>query len=233
MWLDREEVCYLGDLMVIIITRRDYTVCRFARCVESCKEVSNDVVIELENGLDKVNTRNSIIITSRPEKYGLKIVRESIGRLVIGSKVLNSLITLYEVENGKVVLRNDHNVGVGVEVENNVIISARPLNLYLNHYPKLLIEELSIIQNLMHGSNFNNIIDTIVNTVLNERRSRKISSIIAILEEICSGNYEFIEKLPTHILDLLYSYGVVMNNKIKREILQKIINEVKSRVYPM
>ncbi len=218
--------------MVIIITKRDYTICRFVKCLEFCKEVSNDVVIELENNLDKIDAYNSIIITSRPERYGLKIVRESIGKLVIGSKILNSLITLYEVENGKVVLRNDHNIGVGIEVENNVIISARPLNLYLNHYPKLLIEELSIIQNLIHNNNLNNIIDTIVNTVLNERRSRRISSIIAILEEICSGNYEFIEKLPTHILDLLYSYGIVINNEVKKEILQKIINEVKSRVYP-
>jgi hypothetical protein len=105
------------------------------------------------------------------------------------------------------------------------------LLIYLLHDQEPLINELKLLlSNAKSGVSISDAVDELASLIISERRSKKVSRTLAYLEEFLQdGN---VSKLPPYIVDILMSVGAVEGDNINRELIERIISEVKTRIYP-
>ena len=227
----------LSNLKIALVTKdRHLEICNFVECTSEIKD-RNRVVIDLENNY-KVEA--NVIITPYPEKYldNSYIQNRITDVLVIDGKLLKTLITTHKLNNGISILSSRSGNVVGIYDLERIIITAKPLNLYLIHRPELLIEDIKILCNYilrktqLFNDNLSKLAQAIINHIINERRSSKKSKIVNILENICSGRIEDYRKLPTSILDILEEMQISNNSFLLKKILCVVMNRVIEYVYP-
>ncbi|WP_243677853.1 hypothetical protein [Vulcanisaeta distributa] len=118
----------------------------------------------------------------------------------------------------------------GVSVSGKVVLFARPLLIYLIHDPEPFINELKLLlSNAPPSVSIEDVVKELASLIISERRSKKVSRTLAYLEEFLQDND--VGKLPPYILDLLTSVGAVQGDRVNRELIERIISEVKARIY--
>ncbi len=161
----------------------------------------------------------------------MTIKRYVVDEIAIGNSVLRTLIGLGELE-GDAVIKGVRGEVFGVSLGGKVILFARPLLIYLVHDPEPLINELKLLLSNAPppGISVEDVVRELTSLIISERRSKKVSRTLAYLEEFLQDND--VSKLPPYILDLLTSVGAVQGDRVNRELIERIINEVKARIYP-
>ncbi|BDR91779.1 hypothetical protein [Vulcanisaeta souniana] len=186
-------------------------------------------IIDLNGGLRNLDIKAQLIITQGPEAFA-SVKRRIIGEVAVGSMVLRTLIGLGEL-NGDVVIKGTKGEAFGVSLNGKVILFARPLLIYLLHDPEPLVNEVKLLLNsTQSGVSVDDVVKELVSMVISERRNKKVSRTLAYLEEFLQDGD--IGRLPPYILDALASVGAVQGNSVNRELIERIINEVRARVYP-
>jgi hypothetical protein len=191
--------------------------------------VKADVIIDLSGMLKDLNVNAQLIISSNPEGL-INIRRRVVGEIVVGGTILRTIIGLGELV-GEPVIRGTRGEVFGVSVNGKVVLFARPLMINLLHDRESLINELRLLlNNAPPPVDINKAINELVSLVLSERRSRKVSRTLAYLEGLLQDGD--VDKLPPYIVDLLTSVGAIRDGKVDRGLVEKLIMEVKSRIYP-
>ncbi|MGC8607727.1 MAG: hypothetical protein ACP5GZ_07900 [Vulcanisaeta sp.] len=187
------------------------------------------VIIDLNGSLKSLNTRAQLIISSKPESI-VPVKRYFIDEIIVGNTVLRTLIGLGELS-GDAVIKGTKGEALGVSLNGKVILFAKPLLIYLLHDQEPLINELKLLlSNAKSGVSISDAVDELASLIISERRSKKVSRTLAYLEEFLQdGN---VSKLPPYIVDILMSVGAVEGDNINRELIERIISEVKTRIYP-
>lgn len=176
-----------------------------------------------------ISTHAQLIITVNPSDL-ITIKRPIVDRIVINGNPLRSIVGLGELD-GEAVIYGVNGEVFGIKYGDKVILYASPLLLYLVHDSEVLISEIkSLLDNVPLGMNINDAIKELASLIISERRSKRVSKTLALLEDLLQGGS--IDELPPYVIDILISIGVISNGKVNRELLSKIIEDVKSRVYP-
>ncbi len=199
--------------------------------VLSCNGDINNatVIIDLSGGLKNLDIRAQLIITQRPESF-VSIKRRVIGEVIVGNTVLRTLIGLGELS-GDAVIKGTKGETFGVLLNGKVILFARPLLIYLLHDPEPLMNEVKLLLNSTQSSvSVDDVVKELVSMVISERRSKKVSRTLAYLEEFLQDGDA--SRLPPYILDALASVGAVQGDSVNRKLIERIISEVRARVYP-
>ncbi len=193
-------------------------------------EIGNaNAVIDLSGELKTLNVKAQLIITSNPQGL-VTVKRQVIDEVMVGGAVLKSIIGLGELE-GEAVIKGVRGETFGISVNGRVILFARPLMIYLLHDQETLINEVKLLLNNAPVSiNISDAVNELASLIISERRSKKVSRTLAYLEELLQDGD--VSKLPPYIADILTSVGAVRDDGIDRELIEKIINEVKARIYP-
>jgi hypothetical protein len=189
-----------------------------------CGEYPGDVIVDLEGSVHDQGAR--FVITVKPRA---RVTRHVVNRLMINGAPSRTMIGLGELE-GEAVVRGINGENYGVRLGDSVVIYGRPLSVYLIHKPRLVVEELLTLTNST-GTRVDEVIDSITKAILSERRSRRISMVLAQLEEVAYGKGDP-SNLPTHILDALASVGALRGGQVDQALMRRIMEGVKSRVYP-
>ncbi len=202
---------------------------RTFKTLDECKEVKADVIIDLKGECEDINAR--LIITVNPKGL-VEPIERGVRRILIGGTSLRALIGLGVLNGNQIFAHDENGRAVGVMAGNTGVLYARPLSMYLVHYPRALLDELRIILSRLgdHEVDLGRVIDEIVGIVLDERRSKRISKTLALLEMAIQEGVS--TEFPAYIADLLERAGVIENGRINRELLARIVEEVKARVYP-
>ncbi len=199
--------------------------------VFSCGDASDaSVIIDLYGSLKSLDVKAQLIVSTSPEPL-VTVKRYVVDEIAIGNTVLRTLIGLGELEGDAVIKGVRGGEVFGVSLGGKVILFARPLLIYLIHDPEPLINELKLLlNNAPPGISVEDVVRELASLVISERRSKKVSRTLAYLEEFLQDND--VSKLPLYILDLLTSVGAVQGDRVNRELIERIINEVKARIYP-
>ncbi|GAB6947119.1 hypothetical protein JCM16161A_12490 [Vulcanisaeta sp. JCM 16161] len=188
-----------------------------------------NVIIDLIGSLKSLSVKAQLIVSSNPEPL-VQVKRRVVDEIAIGNSVLRTLIGLGELD-GDAVIKGVRGEAFGVSVSGKVVLFARPLLIYLVHDSEPLINELKLLLNNAPPSvSIEDVIRELASLIISERRSKKVSRTLAYLEEFLQDND--VSKLPPYILDLLTSVGAVQGDRVNRELIERIINEVKTRIYP-
>jgi len=207
--------------MIIIVGGRG-AICDLQEV--KCGAYPGDIIVDLEGSSP---IEGKFILTVKP---WVKVVREAVGRIMVGGVALRSIVGLGELE-GDGVVRGVSGENYGVIIDGRVVVYGRPLITYLIHEPQLVVEELLAMANLTRPTvGINDVIESIVRAILSERRSRRVSMILSQLEDIAYGRGDP-GKLPAHILDSLINVGALEGGEVDRVLMRRIIEEVKARVY--
>ncbi len=198
--------------------------------VLSCGDANgSSVIIDLDGSLKSLDVKAQLIITARPEPL-VPVRRYVIDEIAVGNSVMRTLVGLGELE-GDVVIRGVRGEAFGISLGGKVVLFARPLLIYLIHDPEPLINELKLLlSNASPVVSVDYVVKELASLIISERRSRRASRTMAYLEELLQGGD--ISRLPPYILDLLISVGAVRGNEVNRELIERIVNDVKSRIYP-
>lgn len=197
----------------------------------NCNGNVNDttVIIDLNGSLKSLNTRAQLIISSKPESI-VPIKRYFVDEIIVGNTVLRTLIGLGELD-GDAAIKGTKGKALGVLLNGKVILFARPLLIYLLHVQEPLINELKLLlSNTQSGVSISDVVNELVSLIISERRSKKVSRTLAYLEEFLQDGD--ISKLPPYIVDILMNAGAVEGDNVNRELIERIISEVKARIYP-
>jgi hypothetical protein len=188
-----------------------------------------DVVIDLSSTLKNLDVAAQLIISSNPEGL-VSIKRRVVGEIMVGGAVLRTLIGLGELV-GEPAIRGVRGEVFGVSVNGKVVLFARPLMINLIHNREPLINEIKLLLNNAPPSvSIDSAINELVSLVLSERRSKRVSRTLAYLEGLLQDGD--VSKLPPYIMDILTSIGAVHDDVIDRGLVERLINEIKARVYP-
>ena len=196
----------------------------------SCGDVNgSSVIIDLDGSLKSLSVKAQLIVSARPEAL-VPVKRHVVDEIAVGNSVLRTLIGLGELD-GDAVIRGVKGEAFGVSVNGKVILFAKPLLIYLIHDLEPLVNELKLLLNSAPPSvSVDDVVRELVSLVISERRSRKVSRTLAYLEELLQDGD--VSRLPPYILDLLSSVGAVQGDGVNRELIEKIVGEVRSRIYP-
>ncbi|WP_054856716.1 hypothetical protein [Vulcanisaeta sp. JCM 16159] len=198
--------------------------------VFSCEDTNDTaVIIDLIGGLRSLNVKAQLIVSSNPEPL-VPVKRRVVDEIAIGNSVLRTLIGLGELD-GDAVIKGVRGEVFGISVSGKVVLFARPLLIYLVHDPEPLINELKLLlSNAPPSVSIDDVVKELVSLIISERRSKKVSRTLAYLEEFLQDGD--VGRLPPYILDLLTSVGAVQGDRVNRELIERIISEVKARIYP-
>lgn len=207
----------------------------FDECQDDEFIVCNNVqgsraIIDLVGNAEQfVSSRAQLIITVDPGNL-VKVKRTIVGKIGINGNPLRSIVGLGELE-GEVVIHGVNGEVFGVKHGDKVILYATPLLLYLVHNREVLISEVkSLLDNVPVGMGINDAVRELVSIIISERRNKRVSRTLALLEDLLQGGS--IDELPPYVEDILMNAGVISNNGVNRELLGKIMEEVRSKVYP-
>lgn len=200
--------------------------------VFSCEDTDDaTVIIDLIGGLRSLNVKAQLVVSSNPEPL-VPVKRRVVDEIAIGNSVLRTLIGLGELDGDAVIKGVRGGEVFGVSVSGKVVLFARPLLIYLVHDPEPLINELKLLlSNAPPPSvSIEDVVKELASLIISERRSKKVSRTLAYLEEFLQDGD--VSRLPPYILDLLTGVGAVQGDRVNRELIERIIGEVKARIYP-
>lgn len=170
-----------------------------------------------------------MIVSSKPEPF-VPVKRYVVDEIMVGNSTLRTLIGLGELE-GDAVIKGVKGEAFGVSLGGKVILFAKPLLIYLIHDPEPLINELKfLLSNAPPSVSIDDVVKELASLIISERRSKRVSRTLAYLEELAQDGDA--GKLPPYILDLLSSVGAVQGDRVNKELIERIMSEVRARIYP-
>ncbi|MFB6470536.1 MAG: hypothetical protein TU36_004795 [Vulcanisaeta sp. AZ3] len=195
-----------------------------------CGEVGNaEAIIDLNGSLKNLDVKARLIISEDPRSL-VNVRRSVINEIVVSGVRLRSLVGLGELE-GEPVVRGVGDEVFGVSIGDKVVVFAKPLMLSLIHDQENLINEIKLLLNTTQSNvSIDYAVKELVNLIISERRSKRVSKTLAYLEELLQDGD--VSRVPPYILDILTAVGVVTNDTVNRALLERVVGEVRSRVYP-
>ncbi|WP_069807066.1 hypothetical protein [Vulcanisaeta thermophila] len=211
------------------------SVLGFDQCVDdeniSCGGAGDSrVVIDLLGNVKSLlNSQSQLIITVNPSDL-IRVKREVVGRIAVNGRPLRSIIGLGELD-GEAVIKGVNGEAFGVRYGDKVILYATPLFLYLTHNHEVLVSEVrSLLDNVPVSVGIEDAVRELSSIIISERRSKRVSRTLALLEDLLQDGS--IDEIPPYVMDILVSAGVVDGGNVNRDLLRRLVEEVKSRVYP-
>ncbi|GAB6943923.1 hypothetical protein [Vulcanisaeta sp. JCM 14467] len=198
--------------------------------VISCGDVNGaSIIIDLNGSLKSLDVKAQLIVSSKPEPF-VPVKRYVVDEIMVGNSTLRTLIGLGELE-GDAVIKGVKGEAFGVSLGGKVILFAKPLLIYLIHDPEPLINELKfLLSNAPPSVSIDDVVKELASLIISERRSKRVSRTLAYLEELAQDGDA--GKLPPYILDLLSSVGAVQGDRVNKELIERIMSEVRARIYP-
>ena len=206
-----------------------------------------NVIVDLDGLVNKV-VNGKLYVLSYPENLGLK-VEYQLSKLFVNGKVLRYWYAykLIVPENQSECILTIDSKCVAVKIQTSIITSLRPILSMLLLEPKLVVDELVNFINSTHLKDYLShkfniefnpevIAKNIIELIKSERKSKRYSKTLAILEQLLEvSDYELSKKLselPTHILDVLVEYGLLVDGKVRKDLLRKVLEWVEKLAYP-
>lgn len=177
---------------------------------------SADVVIDLI-GVETSLIRAKVIVVSRCTEGFLDVP-------VIGDRELRTIFSCGTISSGPIIGYGKYTgMPVAILSENKVIIIGKPFNIYLKK-PIYLLEELRYIASLSSRSNLECAKKKIMEFIIRERRTKRISRSVQFLE-LALRNSDA-TAIPPFITELFQECNV-----IKEDDMLSIINQILSELY--
>ncbi len=223
-------VLVVRDPILRVSLRKLYTV------VADIEEVPKDnmvVLVDLERA--SVTKLHKGIVVIAPKVSDIK-VEPRLSELKIDDQALRSILVTGSIVEGRPVLECN-GVDVCCEINNVIVCSCKVLLPYLLSHRDLVLRELKLVQSHLFSRrckvDLERAVRELRKIIIGERRKHKISRTLALLTELSLGKREVLDKLPTHVLDILSDVKIVdiSSRRVNVDALRLLLRRLEKQIY--
>ncbi len=151
---------------------------------------------------------------------------------------LKSIVATGSILEGEPILV-EGDIRICCKINSTIVCSCKVLVTYLLTDRELVLRELYLlhdylISHLGEGSrDIDNVVKILRDIIISERRKYKLSKTLSLLRELSMGKTDALEKIPTHVLDVLVEAGILdlSSRRVNTDALRMLLRKLEKHVY--
>jgi len=231
--MHRNIVFVTSDPVLRSLLAREYTV---TSSFDELQDKMMAVIVDNKRVRVRELKRNIIVLASHPEDVKFT---QTLSEVRVSDHTLRTIIATGNIHEGKPVL-SSNGINVCTVIDDVVLCACKVPLLYLLSDKDLVLRELSLLYSYLSTSicacrrrDVDSVVKALRDIVISERKRHKLSRTLTLLTELSLGKIEVLDKIPTHVLDVLSEAGIVdlTSKSVDVDTLRAILKKLERQIY--